>query len=204
VTQVARNRGDITPPPAVSDVTVAAAGSHGATVSWTNQGGGATEIAVIRGTAGGPCPQKPADGNRIGGTAVRSSQADPDATAGSAYCYAVFALDRVGNRSAATTQTFTVPTPPKPADQAAQPESGGSSLSTVVGLVGGGAIVLTGLAYATLRLVRREWEWHARTGYGIRDLMSVDVHGYDRTALLIPAVIGVCIAGAVVVLLMSL
>ena len=64
--------------------------------------------------------------------------------------------------------------------------------------------MLAGLAYATLRVVRREWEWHSRTGYGIRDLMSVDVRDYDRTALVIPAIIGVCIAGALVVLLMSL
>ena len=73
-----------------------------------------------------------------------------------------------------------------------------------VGILGGGAIVLAGLAYAALRLARREWEWHSRTGYGIRDLMSIDVRDYDRTALVIPAIIGVCIAGALVVLLLSL
>jgi len=64
--------------------------------------------------------------------------------------------------------------------------------------------VLAGLAYATMRVVRREWGWHVRTGYGLRDLMSVDVRDYDRTALVIPAIIGVCIAGALVVLLLSL
>ena len=64
--------------------------------------------------------------------------------------------------------------------------------------------MLAGLAYATLRVVRREWEWHARTGYGIRDLVSVEVRDSDRPALVIPAIIGVCIAGAVVVLVLSL
>ena len=88
----------------------------------------------------------------------------------------------------------------------ARPSSGGSSssLSDIVAIIGGGAIVLAGLAFITLRLVRREWEWHSRTGYGIRDLMSIDVRDYDRQALVIPAIIGVCIAGALVVLLMSL
>ena len=106
-----------------------------------------------------------------------------------------------------TTTTIATTQPSTPTTNATPPGqsgSSGSSLSDIVGLIGGGAIVLAGLAYATLRIVRREWEWHARTGYGIRDLMSIDVRDYDRTALVIPAIIGVCIAGAVVVLLMSL
>ena len=104
---------------------------------------------------------------------------------------------------------MTAPVTPPPATSTAapgpsQPGSSGSSLPDLVGIIGGGAIVLAGLAYAILRVVRREWEWHSRTGYGIRDLMSIDVRDYDRTALVIPAIIGVCIAGALVVLLMSL
>jgi hypothetical protein len=101
------------------------------------------------------------------------------------------------------------PAPVSPTTQSSSPpppnQSGSSgSLPDVVGIIGGGAIVLAGLAFVTLRLVRREWEWHSRTGYGIRDLMSIDVRDYDRQALVIPAIIGVCIAGAAVVLLFSL
>ena len=106
--------------------------------------------------------------------------------------------------SAALASTPTSTQATSPASPPDQSGSSGSSLPDIVAIIGGGAIVLAGLAYATLRLVRREWEWHSRTGYGIRDLMSIDVRDYDRTALVIPAVIGLCIAGAVVLLLMSL
>jgi hypothetical protein len=103
------------------------------------------------------------------------------------------------NRTKTTTATT-----PAAAPSPSQPGSSSSSLPSVVALVGGGAIVIAGLAYASLRLVRREWEWHTRTGYGIRDLVSIEVRDYDRLALIIPAIIGVCIAGAVVVLVLSL
>jgi hypothetical protein len=204
VIKLARNPGDTTPPAPVTDVTVAAIGPHGVTVAWTNAGG-ATSIAVIRGAAGGACPAKPAEGTRIGGPGMRSSQRDSGAKPGTAYCYAVFAYDQARNRSDVATGDITVPAQPKPTSPTAESGSaGGSSLTTVVGIIGGGAIAMAGLAFVALRLARREWEWHMRTGYGIRDLMSIEVRGYDRSALLIPAVIGVCIAGALVLLLHSL
>ncbi len=201
---MARNPGDTTPPAAVGDVTVIPAGSHGVTLSWTNPTG-VVEVAVIR-AAGAGCAQKPADGAPIGDRQLRSSQTDASAKPGSTYCYSVFAFDAAGNRSKAAAEPATVPAAPRPAPPApsAQAGSSGSTLPDVVGVVGGGAIVFAGLSYVTLRLFRREWEWHSRTGYGIRDLMSIDVRGYDRLALVIPAVIGVCIAGAVVVLVYSL
>ena len=201
---LARNPGDTKPPAAVGDVTVTPAGSQGVTLSWTNPKG-VVEVAVIRAT-GASCAQKPVDGARIGDRQLRSSQTDASAKPGSTYCYSVFAFDAAGNRSKAATEPATVPAAPKPTTPAPPAEGGtpGSTLPDVVGLLGGGAIVFAGLAYVTLRLFRREWEWHSRTGYGIRDLMSIDVRGYDRPALVIPAVIGVCIAGAVVVLVYSL
>ena len=209
VTQLARNKGDTVPPAPVTAVAAVLGGGGAIHVTWTNPPDAAHDL-VVRGP-GSTCPHFATDGEQIGPRRARESQVDSSVPGTGAYCYAVFAFDAAGNASPLTTTTFapvSAPTtsqtssgaPPPPS----QPASSGSSLPDAVGILGGGAIVLAGLAYAALRLARREWEWHSRTGYGIRDLMSIEVRGYDRSALLIPAVIGVCIAGALVVLLLSL
>jgi hypothetical protein len=180
-------------------------GQGGVTLTWTNPPG-AARVLVIR-ELGSVCPSAPSDGQRVGNTRHPSSQVDTAAQPGSTYCYAVFAFDKAGNSSRATTATVATPPPSTQTASGTPPnrsESSSSSLSDIVAIIGGGAIVLAGLAFITLRLARREWEWHSRTGYGIRDLMSIDVRDYDRQALVIPAIIGVCIAGALLVLLMSL
>jgi hypothetical protein len=204
VTDRVRNPGDVTAPTAVTDVRAVLRQGGGVTLTWTNPSD-AARVLVIREL--GVCPSVPSDGQRVGSTLHRSSQVDTAAQPGSTYCYGVFAFDEAGNRSPVATTPIDTTQPSTPTANATPPGqsgSSGSSLPDLVGIIGGGAIVLAGLAYATLRVVRREWEWHSRTGYGIRDLMSVDVRDYDRTALVIPAIIGVCIAGALVVLLMSL
>ena len=205
VTDRARNPGDITAPAVVTDVKAVLRQGGAVTLTWTNPSD-AARVLVIR-KLGSVCPSVPSDGQQVGSTLHRSSQVDTAAQPGSTYCYGVFAFDEAGNRSLVTTTTIATTQPSTQTTNATPPGqsgSSGSSLPDLVGIIGGGALVLAGLAYATLRVVRREWEWHSRTGYGIRDLMSVDVRDYDRTALVIPAIIGVCIAGALVVLLMSL
>jgi hypothetical protein len=203
-THLARNPGDQTPP-AVTGLTTKIAQGGAVTLAWTNPPDTA-RVLVIR-ELGSVCPSAPSDGQKVGNAVHRSSQVDTAAQPGSTYCYAVFAFDKAGNSSRAATADITTP-PPSTQTASGTPTnqsgSSGSSLSDIVGIVGGGAIVLAGLAFIALRLARREWEWHSRTGYGIRDLMSIDVRDYDRQALVIPAIIGVCIAGALVVLLMSL
>jgi hypothetical protein len=203
-THVAMNPGDHTPPAAVTGLTTSV-GQSGVTLAWTSPPD-AAGVLVIR-ELGSQCPSVPSDGERVGNALPRSHQADTAAQPGSTYCYAVFALDKAGNSSPAATVPVTTPPPSTQTASGTPPTQSGSSsssLSDIVAIIGGGAIVLAGLAFLTLRLVRREWEWHSRTGYGIRDLMSIDVRDYDRQALVIPAIIGVCIAGALVVLLMSL
>lgn len=202
-THLARNPGDHTPPSAVTDLTTRV-DQGGVTLTWTNPPG-AARVLVIR-ELGSVCPGAPSDGERVGNALRPSSQVDTAAQPGSTYCYAVFAFDEAGNSSRAVTTPVTTPPPTQTASGTPPNQSGSSSssLSDIVAIIGGGAIVLAGLAFITLRLVRREWEWHSRTGYGIRDLMSIDVRDYDRQALVIPAIIGVCIAGALVILLMSL
>jgi hypothetical protein len=199
------NPGDTTAPVAVTDVT-ATPSSSGVHLAWTNPADAAA-ILVIRGQ-GTTCPDIPAAGDRVGSRAVRSSQVDSTVDTATGHCYSIFALDQAGNRSTQATADVVPYVAPSSGTASAPaggpPSSSGSSLTTIVAILGGGALVLAGLAFATLRIVRREWEWHARTGYGIRDLMSIDVRDYNALALVIPAVIGVCIAGAVVVLLMSL
>jgi hypothetical protein len=206
ITHLARNKGDTTPPDAVTGLTGRVGQGGAVRLAWTNPADAAHDL-VVRGP-GITCPQFPADGTPIGTRHLREAEVDSRAPSTGTSCYAVFAFDAAGNRSPFVTVPVTqTAAPPSTSTAAPGPSpagSSGSSLPDIVGIVGGGAIVLAGLAYATLRIVRREWEWHARTGYGIRDLMSVDVRDYDRTALVIPAIIGVCIAGAVVVLLLSL
>jgi hypothetical protein len=206
VTHLARNKGDTTPPDAVTGLTGRVGQGGAVRLAWTNPPDAAHDL-VVRGP-GVTCPRFTADGTPIGTRRLREAQVDSGAPSTGTSCYAVFAFDAAGNESPLVTVPVTQTAAP-PATSTAAPGpspagSSGSSLPDIVGIVGGGAIVLAGLAYATLRIVRREWEWHARTGYGIRDLMSVDVRDYNRTALVIPAIIGVCIAGAVVLLLLSL
>jgi len=204
-THLARNPGDHTRPAAVTGLTETVGQGGAVTLAWKNPPD-ATRVIVTR-VLGSTCPTAPRDGQNVGTAARRAKQVDTAAQPGSTYCYAVFAYDQANNRSVAATATVTMPPPATQTANATPPsqaDSSGSSLSNVVAIIGGGAIVLAGLAFVTMRLVRREWEWHSRTGYGIRDLMSVDVRDYDRTALVIPAIIGLCIAGAVVLLLMSL
>ena len=205
VTHLARNKGDITKPAPVADLTKTVRQSGAVSLAWTNPPD-AARVLVIR-ELGSVCPSAPSDGQKLGNGLHPSSLVDTAAQPGSTYCYAVFAFDEAGNRSVAATATVTTAPPPAQTASGTPPNQSGSSsssLSDIVAIIGGGAIVLAGLAFITLRLVRREWEWHSRTGYGIRDLMSIDVRDYDRQALVIPAIIGVCIAGALVVLLMSL
>jgi hypothetical protein len=192
VTHLARNKGDTTPPVAVSDVTGVFGQGGAVRLTWTNPPDAAHDL-VLRGP-GVTCPQFTADGTPIGTRRLREAQVDFTAPSTGTSCYAVFAFDAAGNRS----PIVTVPVAPAAAapttSTAAPPpnQSGSSgSLPDVVGIIGGGAIALAGLAFVTLRLVRREWEWHSRTGYGIRDLMSIDVSDYDRQALVLPAIIGV-------------
>jgi hypothetical protein len=208
VTHLARNKGDTTRPAAVTGLTGKVGQGGAVRLAWTNPPDAAHDV-VVRGP-GVTCPQFPADGTRVGTRRLREAQVDSAGPSTGTSCYGVFAFDAAGNRSLIeTVPVAPAPAPASPAQATAAPapsESGssGSSLSDIVGIIGGGAIVLAGLAYATLRVLRREWEWHARTGYGIRDLMSVDVRDYDRTALVIPAIIGLCIAGAAVILFLSL
>jgi hypothetical protein len=205
VTHLIRNPGDTTPPVAVTGLTATFGKGGAVRLAWTNPPDAAHDV-VVRGP-GSTCPQFTTDGTPIGTHALRRSEVDSSVPTPGKYCYAVFAYDAAGNHSPVTTSTVEPPattTPTQTSPASPPPSQSGSSLSSVVAIIGGGALVLAGLAYATLRLVRREWEWHARTGYGIRDLVSIDVRASDRLALIIPAIIGVCITGAVVVLVLSL
>ena len=208
VTHFARNKGDTTAPAAVTGITGVVGKGGAIKLAWTNPPDAAHDL-VVRGS-GSTCPTSATDGTPVGTRRLRESQTDTSVPATATYCYGVFAYDRAGNVSTVATTTVEPPPPPSTpagnpsAPPARQSSSSSSSLPTIVALLGGGALVLAGLAFATLRIVRREWEWHTRTGYGIRDLVSIDVHDYNPLALVIPAVIGVCIAGAVVVLLLSL
>jgi hypothetical protein len=207
VTHLVRNPGDTTPPAGVSGVTGVFGEGGAVRLTWTNPPDAAHDL-VVRGP-GSTCPQFETDGTQVGTRRPRTSEVDSTVQASGTYCYGVFAFDAAGNASPVVTTTVEPAPVTTTATSAASPppsapRSSGSSLPSVVALVGGGALVIAGLAFATLRLVRREWEWHTRTGYGIRDLVSIEVRDYDRLALVIPAIIGVCIAGAVVVLVVSL
>jgi hypothetical protein len=207
VTHRTRNPGDTKPPAAVRNMTATFGQGGAVRLAWTNPPDAVYDL-VVRGRGSG-CPHFEADGTRVGTRRLRTSEVDSTVPRPGTYCYAVFAYDAAGNASPIVRSTVKPPAT-APATTSAvspppsQPGSSGSSLPSLVALLGGGALVIAGLAYATMRLVRREWEWHTRTGYGIRDLVSIEVRDSDRLALVIPAIIGVCIAGAVVVLVLSL
>ncbi|MGH3378657.1 MAG: hypothetical protein ACRDP6_28425, partial [Actinoallomurus sp.] len=198
VKRLAQNPGDTTRPAPVTGVTAVVGKAGAIKLSWSNPPD-AVRVVVVRGP-GSTCPQFPADGNRVGTNQLRHLQVDTAVqSAPGTYCYAVFAYDAARNRSDIATATVTpeAVSPATPGSGSASSSGGSSSsLSDIVAIIGGGAIVLAGLAFIALRLARREWAWHSRTGYGIRDLMSIDLRDYDRQALVIPAIIGVCIAGA--------
>jgi hypothetical protein len=204
-THLIRNPGDTTAPAAVTGMTAVFGKGGAVRLTWTNPPDASHDV-VVRGP-GSTCPHFATDGTQIGTRSLRQSEVDSSVPASAKYCYAVFAYDAAGNVSDVVTSTVEPPaTSTGTQTSSASPPPGQSSspLPGVVAIIGGGAIVLAGLAYASLRLVRREWEWHTRTGYGIRDLVSIDVRDTDRLALVIPAIIGICITGAVVVLLLSL
>lgn len=206
VTRVARNPGDRTPPAAVTTVTAAFGQGGAVRLTWANPPDAAHDV-VVRGP-GSTCPQFETDGTRVGTRRLRQSQVDTTVQTAGTYCYGVFASDAAGNVSPVATATVEPAQPATTTSSASpppsQPGSSSSSLPGAVGLIGGGALLVAALAYATLRILRREWEWHARTGYGIRDLVSIDVRDYSLLGLVIPGIIAVCIAGVALVLLLSL
>jgi len=204
-TDLIRNPGDTTAPAAVTGMTAVFGKGGAVRLAWTNPPDAAHDV-VVRGP-GSTCPQFATDGTQIGTHSLRQSEVDSSVPGPAKYCYAVFAYDAAENVSPIATSTVEPPATSTATQTSSAPppsSQSSSSLPSVVAIVGGGAILLAGLAYATLRLVRREWEWHTRTGYGIRDLVSIEVRDFDRLALVIPAIIGICITGAVVVLLLSL
>jgi hypothetical protein len=204
VTHRVVNRGDITPPPPAANLTKTQT-AHMVTLKWTNPvaAAGVTHVLVRRSAANGVCPASPKAGTPIGGTTVRTSQADPNVQSGSTYCYVVFTVDRVGNHAAPASSSVSVPLPPT-TPSTVTPATSSTLISRTARMVGGGALLLAALAYGALRLARRELDWRHRTGYGLRDVARVDLSSYDPLSLVIPAVLGLAVVGAVVVLALSL
>jgi hypothetical protein len=197
------NRG--LPPGLVTDINTRVGAGGAVRLSWTNPAGRMAQVVVARGPAG-DCPTTPTEGRRIGDLAPRTGAVDANAQPGVRYCYSVFAIDRVGLVSPVASQPAEVPAPTTPAGAAAPPTPAASSASRL-GFTriirGGGAVILAVLAFAAFRLVRRGARWHVRTGYTVRDVARVDLRAYDPVALVIPALVGAGVVGALVVLLVE-
>jgi hypothetical protein len=94
-----------TPPPADTQAPGPVAHLHASTkvpgqitLTWSNPGAPDLAHIIVR-RAWQACPTSPQTGTPVGGTTVRRSQVDRSAVNGSAYCYAVFAVDGRGNAS---------------------------------------------------------------------------------------------------------
>jgi hypothetical protein len=98
----------------VGHLRVAAKAARKVTIAWSNPH--ATDLAgvVVRRGRPGACPLSRRQGVRIGGTSVRTSQADVHVAASTRYCYSVFAFDRHGNVSRAATTRVSTPAAPTP------------------------------------------------------------------------------------------
>jgi large repetitive protein len=196
------NRG--LPPGLVTDINARVGAGGAVWLWWTNPSGRIAQVVVARGPAG-DCPTTPTEGRRIGDRAPRTGAVDANAQPGVRYCYSVFAIDRVGLVSPVASQPVEVRAPTTAPGAAAPPAPAASSGAGLTPIVrgGSGAFILAVLAFAAFRLVRRETQWHARTGYTLRDVARVDLRAYDPLALVIPAVLGASVVGAVVVFLLS-
>jgi hypothetical protein len=206
---IARNVVAAKPPPpltSVSDVQAAATTDGHIQLSWINPKlpQGAT-ILVRRGPASA-CPAGPAEGTPIGGSARRTRQVDTTAKRGSSYCYRVFVVDNGASKMASTQPTpVASPAPavhPAAAADPAAASSGSWLTSMIVRTVAGvGAAMLPILAAATFVARRRTHvsAYAAPRAYVPRMALT----GVTPATLLIPAVLVVGSAAAIVLVLLN-
>ena len=198
-------------PRPVTGLTATVAGKD-VVLNWHNpsQAGRLAYIAVRRGV-GADCPTGPADGTAIGGETVRTSQIDATAQPGVTYCYRVYALDSAGGASATgsdanvtTPKAAVAPTHTHAAqDPPASSSSSGWMTSTLTRTVAGIVVLMLLVAAAATAVTRRRS--HTSAYVTQRDLSPrLAISEYPPVALVIPALLVLGTAAALVLILINL
>jgi hypothetical protein len=176
-------------------------------VAWTAATGNPNDY-IVRRSASGHCPPGPTRAHLVNPVgAGTTTVTDDTAVAGKHYCYAVFAVDKAGNVSAAgDSQPFTASaTTPPPATQpstppstppAAQSQPASSPVipaelarlvaAIAVAVIVFGVIVLGGIRILQNPRRRQQWTYDNRTTPGAP---RITIERYDARALVIPTVI---------------
>jgi hypothetical protein len=198
---------DLTPPSTPTGVIVKGAPGH-VVITWAAPAGHPQDYIVRRSASGG-CPPHPTSAQLVDTVgAPNTSVTDPNAKAGTPYCYAVFAVDKSGNVShAGDSKPFTAsapapspaPTPTPPATTTTPPAAHSAPASKpllpaevmrLVAALAVALIVFGGIVLGGIRLLqnpRRRDDWTYGRAAGAPRIITID--RYDTRALVIPAVI---------------
>jgi hypothetical protein len=197
---------DLTPPSAPTGVVVSGTPGH-VVVAWTAATGNPNDY-IVRRSASGHCPPGPTRAHLVNPVgAGTTTVTDDTAVAGKHYCYAVFAVDKAGNVSAAgDSQPFTAsattrppatqPSMPPSTPPAAQSQPASSPVipaelarlvaAIAVAVIVFGVIVLGGIRILQNPRRRQQWTYDNRTTPGAP---RITIERYDARALVIPTVI---------------
>ena len=196
---------DLTPPSAPTDVRVS--GNAGRVVIRWAAASGHPAAYVIRRSGQGHCPTKPTHGAAIDAVAATGTTVvDANAAPGTAYCYAVFAVDRSKNVSPAGDSKLYLVQPKRSHVVAAPPasgtpaSSGAAEIARVVGAIAVGVFVF-GLIVIGGIIVLGGDRRRAAIRYGDRAVPGfpqLSVDRFEARALIIPCLLAVL--GLVVVL----
>lgn len=197
---------DLTPPSAPTNVTVS--GNAGRVIIRWAPALGHPAAYVIRRSAQGHCPAQPTHGAAIDAVpATGTSVVDDKAAAGTAYCYAVFAVDKARNVSppgdsrlylVQPKQSHVVAAPtPVPSPPAS---SGAAEVARVVAAIAAGVIVFGVIVIGGILVLNGD---RRRTAirYGDRAVPGfpqLSVDRFEARALIIPCLLA--ILGLIVVL----
>jgi hypothetical protein len=198
---------DLTPPSAPTNVTVS--GNAGRVIIRWAPALGHPAAYVIRRSAQGHCPTQPTHGAAIDAVpAAGTSVVDAHAAAGTAYCYAVFAVDKSQNVSRpGDSKLYLVQ--PKQSHVVAAPtpasgtpaSSGAAEVARVVAAIAAGVIVFGVIVIGGILVLDGD---RRRTAvrYGDRAIPGfpqLSVERFEARALIIPCLLA--ILGLIVVLL---
>ena len=196
---------DVTPPSAPTGVLVSGHPGH-VVITWMASTGNPQNY-IVRRSASGRCPPGPTRATPVNAVGSNTTTVTDDgALAGAHYCYAVFAVDKVGNvshagdsqpftASATTSPPATQPSTPPSTPPAAQSHPASSpvipaELARLVGAVAVAVIVFGAIVLGGIRILqapRRRQQWTYGRPAGAPRIITID--RYDTRALVIPAVI---------------
>ncbi len=203
------NLGDTTRPGPVTALNAAVNAHQQLVLSWKNPAHAGLAFILVRRGVYPNCPTGRADGTRVGGTAIRTSQVDTTAKPGIKYCYQVYTVDAAGNVSTRNADANAArPAPqvhPAPVAQSHTSSSSGggltSMLTRMVAVVG--LVMLLAMATATL-VARRRTHSSVYMPATREAAPRMAMTGVAPAALVIPALLVFGSCAAIVLVLLNL